>query len=364
VEFLYTIDPNSDEPIMTILGEIGADVKGDQFCKELLFLDTLGKSKINVWIHSEGGSVMDGERIFASILKTKTKVDTHNIGLCASSASWIFLAGRNRFMMSNAKVMVHDVSGGYDKATKAFQDSVVTALALRSGLTEETIRTMMANETWMTAEECQRMGLCKIDDIGQMNLPRVANKADYASIVNTLIEIEKNKNIIQMKKVTNKLSLNEAANEEAIVSEIERIENRAKSAEGKLVAQETENKIALDKLNAELKTLTEAKNKAEASLKEIADKAAAKETADKEKEVKDTVANLVKAGKIKNDATAIAAAEKMATADLAAFNEFYKEAPVNKAAPGKLGEGIKTTGAGGYTAEGLMAEMAIKNKQL
>jgi ATP-dependent Clp protease protease subunit len=364
VEFLYTIDPNSDEPIMTILGEIGADVKGDQFCKELLFLDTLGKSKINVWIHSEGGSVMDGERIFASILKTKTKVDTHNIGLCASSASWIFLAGRNRYMMSNAKVMVHDVSGGYDKATKAFQDSVVTALALRSGLTEETIRTMMANETWMTAEECQRMGLCKIDDIGQMNLPRVANKADYASIVNTLIETHKPKNTIHMKGLCNKLGVIEGANESTLEAAIDAIINRSKSAESKLATQETENKTRVDELNNKLSAAEKKAKEAEDKLVDIANKAAEKEKADKEKEVKDTVANLVKAGKIKNDATAIAAAEKMATADLAAFNEFYKEAPVNKSAPGKLGEGIKTTGTGGYTAEGLMAEMAIKNKQL
>lgn len=348
---------------MTILGEIGADVKGDQFCKELLFLDTLGKSKINVWIHSEGGSVIDGERIFASILKTKTKVDTHNLGLCASSASWIFLAGRNRYMMSNAKFMVHDVKGGYDKATKAFQDSVVTALALRSGLTEETIRTMMATETWMNADECQRMGLCKIDDIGQMNLPRIANKADYASIVNNLIETEKNKNIIQMKKVTNKLNLNEAANEDAIVSEIERIENRAKSAEGKLVAQETENKAQIDALNKRLTEIENAKNKAEASLKEIADKAVEKEKADKEKEVKESVSNLVKAGKIKNDAALIAAAEKMASADLAAFNELYAVAPVTKEAPKNIldkkeGETVQT-----YNAASIMAKIALENKQ-
>ncbi len=90
--FIYTIDVESDEPIMLINKHIGNDdqlgqgIDGSIFQAELLRLDTMGKKRIQVWISSEGGIVMDGYKIYNAILKSKTKVDTYNVGICASIA--------------------------------------------------------------------------------------------------------------------------------------------------------------------------------------------------------------------------------------------------------------------------------------
>jgi len=105
---IYCIDQNSDEPIMLINTHIGFDeadgmgIDGALFQKELLFLDTLGKKRIQVWINCVGGIVMDGYNIGSAILKTKTPVDTYNVGIAASIAGVLFMCGRNRVMMDYA----------------------------------------------------------------------------------------------------------------------------------------------------------------------------------------------------------------------------------------------------------------------
>ena len=92
----YTIDIDSDEPIMLINKHIGFDldegqgIDGSLFQEELLKLDSLGKKRIQVWINSPGGVVMDGYNIFNAILKSKTKVDTYNVGIAASIVTHSF----------------------------------------------------------------------------------------------------------------------------------------------------------------------------------------------------------------------------------------------------------------------------------
>lgn len=345
----------------------GKGISGAKFSRELMFLDTLNKSKINIWIHSLGGSVHDAEQIVATILKTKTRVDTHIIGIAASAAGPIFLAGRNRYIVEHGKLMMHPVSGALDqKSYEAYTNTVVKMLSSRTDLSESTIRTMMNETTWLDAEKCEKLGLCTMERNNQFNKPRRAfdpanihdSYQDLKAIVNSAIE--KHKPII-MRKVTNKLKLNESANEDAILESIERIENRAVQAEGKLVSQEAENKAKVEALNKQIADLNEAKNKAEKELADIRNKAEAEAKAEKEKKVKETVTNLVKAGKIKNDAKIIEAAEKAAAADLEAFNTLYEAMPVSIKGPGNILN--KEEYQVKYSAAGVMANIALKNKQ-
>ena len=121
---IYCIDENIDEPIMLINTHIGFDeengqgIDGAQFQRELLYLDGLGKKRIQVWINSIGGVVMDGYNIASAILKTKTPVDTYNVGMSASIAGVIFMCGRNRIMLDYAQFMMHPASGTKDKKNK------------------------------------------------------------------------------------------------------------------------------------------------------------------------------------------------------------------------------------------------------
>lgn len=282
MDFKYTIDPNADEPIMLIDSHIGDDdeegpgIMADEFCRELMFLDTLNKSKINVWINSPGGSVVDGLQIYNTILKTKTKVDTHNIGMAASIALPIFLAGRKRYMSESATAMMHPVSGGDFKSREALNIAVNTMFTGRTSIPSDKITEMMNRTTWLTSEDCGPTGLnlCEIEPANGFNKPRKtpdsegikASWKEYKSVVNKLID---NKKPQIMSKVTNRLKLIDGTNEDGQVSAIDQIENRALTAESKLTTQETEYKAKIDALNYQIAIEREAKSKLDAKILEI-----------------------------------------------------------------------------------------------
>lgn len=239
-ELDYVIDPNAAEPIILIHGDIGYldGTMGDKFVKQLMYLDSLGKSRIQCWINSGGGVVMDGEQICNAILKTKTPVDTYNTGTCASVAYPIFACGRKRIMMDWAKNMFHNPFGGDEKALEAFKKTIMKIICQRSGgkITEAVMDAIMNRETWIMADESLEMGLCdEIEDSSTYNNAELiknldskkVTRSDFSKILNKVIE---DKNFIPhtMKKVTNRLNLVEGSNEDAINAAIDKIENQAR----------------------------------------------------------------------------------------------------------------------------------------
>ena len=93
MNFIYTINPESNTPIMLINKEIGGydGIIGSQFQSELTALDLMEKESIEIHINSTGGSIIDGYSIYSAIINAKTPINTVNVGLCASTASWLFL---------------------------------------------------------------------------------------------------------------------------------------------------------------------------------------------------------------------------------------------------------------------------------
>lgn len=343
--------------------EDGEGIMGDQFTRELMFLDNLNKKSIQVWINSGGGVVTDGEQIYHAILKSKTPVDTICTGTAASIAGPIFIAGRNRSMMDFAKLMMHPVSGGDEKSTAAFEQSIRTMLSSRSFLSEDQVKKLMNRTTWIFPTECESMGLCTtIDDSHGLNTNEIDAKTatckDYSKIVNKLIE---NKTINKMSKVTNKLGLNESANEDSILNAIEALENKHK-------LEVSENKSKFDKYMDEMTATKKAKDDADTKYNDLKAKFDAMEVEvdNKEKEnvsnsAKIDIADAVKLGKIENKAEVI---EKM-TAQYIANPESTKE--ILNAIPAKvagakfvISNELKT--ANTYTAMDINNQMAEKLK--
>ena len=244
-KWLYTVNPTDNEPIMLINQQIGdvADEKGNiekgidgaAFQSELMFLDTLGKKRIKVYINSPGGSVIDGYNIFHSILSAKTQVDTYNIGLAASIAGIIFQAGQKRFISDYANTMIHCPSGDEQKTLDKIQDSLIAILSSRNrkNLTEGKIKSDMKDETWYNAQESIDAGFAdEMEMSNVMNIPKMMPgenvKAYFKKIQNivNIIKVENtNKQTLQMKKVTNLLKLNENADEQSVVDAINKIRN-------------------------------------------------------------------------------------------------------------------------------------------
>lgn len=80
----------------------------------LLYLEMEGKGEIQLYINSPGGYVTDGFAMYDIIRSFKNPVSTICTGLAASMGSILLSAGTKgrRFIYPNARVMIHQPSGG------------------------------------------------------------------------------------------------------------------------------------------------------------------------------------------------------------------------------------------------------------
>lgn len=350
---MYVIDYNADEPIMLLNKHIGVDsedgqgIDGALFQEELLRLDNMGKKRIQVWINCPGGSIVDGMNIVNAILKSKTPVDTYNVGIAASMGGCVFMAGRKRYMADYAKLMVHNPSGATGEMYDSFKDALVTMMT-KCNLPAPQLSYLMDKTTWMDSAECFEHGMATdIEVTSQSNKKWVGTASAMWKDANLIINnIFKENN---MKKVTAKLKLVETANEDAIVESIEAIQNNLTEKESEL--SEARNKVAA--LEQEV-AAEKAKN--ESLETTIADNAASEAT----EKATAMVTNMVKVGKIKNEAPVIEKWVKLAEKDLTGTQQMLEDLPINKVANKIQTEEATLTGV---TAQMKMIEIANKNKQ-
>lgn len=369
--FSYCIDATADEPIMLVNRQIGASyteegewdgvpyIDGARFQEEILCLDMMGKKRIQVWINSEGGSVLQGMNIFNAIIKSRTPVDTYNVGVAASIAGALFMAGRKRIMSDYAQFMMHPVSGGDTKSMDAFKTSIATMLSAKCGIEIDTIMSFMDVTTWMDANKCKDLGISTDTEVtSSLNKKFVPNTTSeimpYADkLINKLIT--KNKNS-KMTKVTNKLNLTEGSNEDVILGAIDKLinvknqsEEIATELQEKLTIAQQEASAANEKI-AELQTQLDAitltaKEAEELSAETIASEMVNKFTA-----------------KIGNKTETIATWVKLAKADLEGTKNLLEELPLNKVA-NKIDSVQSQTNIVGTYAQSKMLEIANKHNQ-
>jgi len=330
VNFIYTIDVESDEPIMLINKHIGFDsdegqgVDGSLFQEELLRLDAMGKKRIQVWINSAGGVVMDGYNIYNAILKSKTKVDTYCVGIAASIAAVIFQAGRKRVMADYSLLMYHNPYGGDSVELKKMRESIAVMISSRTNTSLDEVLKIMDRTTWITASEALINGFAdEVEASKDNNLKHGNAKAMWESgkvIANSIL---KPKIENKMNKVANKLGLNAEANEEAILASITSIVNKSEDMEAKYSKMEDELKKAQEKCDELENKMAEAKK----AMDEAEAKKAEAEAEAKKSEAKNMVENFVKVGKIKNES-----AEKWvakAIVDFDGVKNLLEELPTN-----------------------------------
>ena len=343
--FKYTIDAESDEPIMLINKHIGYDefdgmgIDGAEFERELMTLDTMKKKRIQVWINSPGGMVLDGWSIYNSILKTKTKVDTYCVGIAASIAGVIFQAGRERNMADYGILMYHNpFNTSSDKSFDKIKSSIVTMVANKCGMPEDELSKEMDNELWLDAwEALQKNFADQIEMSWDFNKKRGALKPDLAmpqnkndikarwSAANKVLNNYFKSNKESMKSIANKLGLQPEASEEAIVSALEDVQNKVAALDS--VKNELEG--VKNELSQKENELTEAKNK----LAEIEQEKAAAEQENKRILATNLVEEFAKSGRIKNEAEIKDKWINKAIEDFDFVKESLESLPVNKVMP-------------------------------
>lgn len=118
---------------------------------------------LEVHINSGGGSVFDGSEIYTAIKSYQGNVTTKIVGLAASAASVIAMAGKRVLMSPTAQMMIHNVSahgeGDYRdmehnaEILKNANETIANSYMLKSGMGKEELLKMMDKETWLTPQQ-------------------------------------------------------------------------------------------------------------------------------------------------------------------------------------------------------------------
>lgn len=145
---------------------------------------------LEVEINSGGGSVFAGSEIYTALKSYPGNVTVKIVGLAASAASVIAMAGKKVLMSPTAQMMIHNViscaAGDYREMEhtaeilKSANDTIANAYRLKTGKTQEELLRLMDNETWMTAQKAKEHGF--IDEIMFEDL-QLAASTSYSGLL-------------------------------------------------------------------------------------------------------------------------------------------------------------------------------------
>ena len=139
---------------------------------QLLFLEAENpKKEISLYINSPGGVVTAGLAIYDTMQFIRPKVSTLCVGQAASMGSLLLCAGEAgmRYALPNARVMVHQPSGGFQGQASDILRHAEDIMKIKRRLNEiyvqhtgrdyDTIENTLDRDHFMTADEAQAFGL-------------------------------------------------------------------------------------------------------------------------------------------------------------------------------------------------------------
>ena len=161
--------------VLSIYDEIGFwGVQAKDFISEL---SGITAKVVNVEINSPGGDVFAGLAIYNALKSSGKEIVVKVMGVAASAASLIAMAGDKIIMPKNTFMMVHnpwsfamgnadelrDTADTLDKIGASLQATYVA----RTGQSEDKIKELLSKDTWLTADESLELGFATevVDDI-------------------------------------------------------------------------------------------------------------------------------------------------------------------------------------------------------
>ena len=143
---------------------------------QLLFLESENPEKpISMYINSPGGVVTAGMSIYDTMQYIKPQVSTLVVGQACSMGSLLLTAGATgkRYATPNARVMIHQPSGGFRGQATDIEIHAREILELKARLNNvyvkhtgrplEEVQAAMERDNFMSAERAKEFGL--IDEI-------------------------------------------------------------------------------------------------------------------------------------------------------------------------------------------------------
>ncbi|MBP1860870.1 ATP-dependent Clp endopeptidase proteolytic subunit ClpP [Rhizobium herbae] len=159
------------ERIIFLTGPV-EDHMATLICAQLLFLEAENpKKEIALYINSPGGVVTAGMAIYDTMQFIKPAVSTLCIGQAASMGSLLLAAGHKdmRFATPNARIMVHQPSGGFQGQASDIERHARDILKMKrrlnevyvkhTGRTLEEVEQTLDRDHFMTADEALSWGV-------------------------------------------------------------------------------------------------------------------------------------------------------------------------------------------------------------
>ncbi len=163
------------ERVIFLVGEVN-DQSANLVVAQMLFLESENPDKdISFYINSPGGSVSAGMSIFDTMQFIKPDVSTLCMGMAASMGAFLLSAGAKgkRFVLPNAKVMIHQPLGGtrgqatdieiHARDILKTRDQLNRILAERTGQPLDKIARDTERDYYLNAEEAKDYGL--VDEV-------------------------------------------------------------------------------------------------------------------------------------------------------------------------------------------------------
>lgn len=158
---------NSDKWIYDMLGMDSTAPKD--------VLDNLPEdgTDVEVDINSGGGLMDSGTEIYTALKAYTGKVTVNIVGMAASAASLIAMAGNPTRISPVGQIMIHNVAGGWtgdyrdqeklSEILKLSSEAIANAYQLKTGLSMEDLQEKMDSETYLNAEQAKELGF--VDEI-------------------------------------------------------------------------------------------------------------------------------------------------------------------------------------------------------
>ncbi|MFZ2553740.1 MAG: ATP-dependent Clp endopeptidase proteolytic subunit ClpP [Psychrobacter urativorans] len=163
------------ERVIFLTGQV-EDHMANLIVAQLLFLEAENPDKdIHLYINSPGGSVSAGLAIFDTMNFIKPDVSTICMGGAYSMGSFLLAAGERgkRYALANARVMIHQPSGGAQGQASDIEINAREILKTRARLNEilaertgqpvEKIEKDVERDYWLDAKEAKEYGL--VDEV-------------------------------------------------------------------------------------------------------------------------------------------------------------------------------------------------------
>lgn len=163
--------PEPEAVEINILGNIGFDFwtgEGTTAAGIKKELKAAGKAPVLVFLNSPGGDAFEGVAIYNLLREHPGDVTVRVLGLAASAASVIAMAGDNIEIGEGASIMIHSAWGvvvgnqadmqQFGEMLGALDKAIAGVYAKRSGQKEDEVLAMMQKETWMFAADAVDLG--------------------------------------------------------------------------------------------------------------------------------------------------------------------------------------------------------------